>query len=71
MQSSKLYYQILIVVALGLFTDGYFLYMTSCTEPLIKLSLQEINKNNTIKFNIILIFEMLFLLYNLFFMYLI
>jgi putative MFS transporter len=39
MQSSKLYYQILIVVALGLFTDGYFLYMTSCTEPLIKLSL--------------------------------
>ncbi len=40
MKNSKLYYQILLVVTLGLFTDGYFLYMASCTEPLIKLALQ-------------------------------
>lgn len=39
MKNSRLYYQVLFVVSLGLFTDGYFLYMASCTEPLIKATL--------------------------------
>jgi MFS family permease len=39
MKNSRLYYQVLFVVSLGLFTDGYFLYMAACTEPLLKASL--------------------------------